>query len=88
MLETLSGKSNVILRVMYVMWYYMLTLPLSEDYYISFYGLYNVVSGNYSVQIPPEGKGSIGSASLRKFNLTFVCDMGLPCSTSNNSKSI
>ena len=39
-------------------------------------------------RIPPGGGGSIASAMPRELHLTFWCDMGLPCSTSNNSKSI
>ena len=31
--------------------------------------------------------GSIASARLRELHFTFLCDMGVPCSTSNNSKS-
>ena len=39
-------------------------------------------------QIPLRGGGSIASAMPRELHLTFWCDMGLPCSTSNNSKSV
>ena len=53
MLETLSGKFNVILRVTYVTGCYPLTLPFSEGLHISFCGLYNVVSANHSVQNSP-----------------------------------
>ena len=38
--------------------------------------------------IPSGGRGSIDSAMPRELHFTFLCDMGLPCSTSNNSKSI
>ena len=50
MLQTLSRK-------LCVMWCYTPTLPLSECLHISFCGLYNVVLGNYSVQIPPGERG-------------------------------
>ena len=37
-------------------------------------------------KIPPWcGGGSLASARPREFHLTFLCDMGLPCSISNNS---
>ena len=63
MLETLSGKFNVILLVTYATLCYPLTLPLSEDLHISFCGLYNLVSGNHSVRNSPWGEvGSIASA--------------------------
>ena len=46
-------------------------------------------------EIPPGGgggggggMGSIASARPRELHFSFLCDMGLPCSTSNNSKSI
>ena len=42
-------------------------------------------------KIPHGGGGSIASARSREFTfdiLMFLSDMGLPCSTSNNSKSI
>ena len=79
MLETLSGKFNVIL----------LTLSLLEGIYISFCGLYNVVSGNHSVQNSPWGEGgSIASARPGELHFTFSYDMGVPCSSSHNSKSI
>ena len=32
--------------------------------------------------------GSIASARPRELHFTFLCDMGVPCSTSNTSKSI
>ena len=32
--------------------------------------------------------GSIASARPGELHFTFFCDMGVPCSTSNNSKSI
>ena len=32
--------------------------------------------------------GSIASARPRELHVTFLCDMGLPCSTSYNSKGI
>ena len=40
-------------------------------------------------EIPPGGGevGSIASARPRELHFTFLCDMGVPCSTSNNSKS-
>ena len=89
MLETLSGKFNVILRLTHVTWCYPLTLPLSVGLHIKFYGLYNVVSGYYSVRNSPWGEvGSIASARPGELHFTFFCDMGVPCSTSNNSKSI
>ena len=47
MLETLSGKFNVIL----------LMLPLLEGLHISFCGLYIVVFGNRSAQKSPWGGG-------------------------------
>ena len=51
--------------------------------------LYNVVSGNHSVRNSPWGEvGSIASARPGELHFTFFCDMGLPCSSSNNSKSI
>ena len=89
MLETLLGTFNVILWVTYVTRCYTLTLPLSEDLHISFYGLYNVVSGNHSVQNSPSGEvGSIVSARPRELHLIILCDMGRLCATSNKSKSI
>ena len=39
-------------------------------------------------KIAPGGRGSIASARPRELHFTFLCDMGQPCSTSNNSKSI
>ena len=39
-------------------------------------------------QIPPGGVGTIASARPKEIHLTFLCDMGLLCSTSNNSKGI
>ena len=88
MLETLLGKFNVILQVTCVTSCYLLTLPLSEGLYISFRGLYNVASENYSVRNPPSlgEMGSIASARSRELHFTFLCDKGVPCSTSNNSK--
>ena len=60
-----------------------------EDKHISFCGLYNVVSGNYSVRNSFLGEErSIASARPIELHFTFLCDMGLPCSTSNDSKSI
>ena len=54
-----------------------------------FCGLYNVVFGNYGVQNSPWGEGVlIASARPRELQLTFLCDIGLLCSTSNNSKSV
>ena len=89
MLETLSGKFNVISRVTYITWCYPLMLPLSEGLHISFCGLYNVVSGNHSVRNSPWGEvGSIASARPGELHFTFFCVMGVPCSSSNNSKSI
>ena len=76
-------ENFVILQVTYVTYCYRLTLPLSEGLYISFCGLYNVVSGNHSVQDSPGGGGTIASARPRELYLTFLCDMGLLCSTSN-----
>ena len=75
--------------VTYATWCYTLTLPLSESLHISFCGLYNVVFGNHSVHNSPwrEG-GTIANEMPRELHFTFLCDMGLPCSTSNNSKSI
>ena len=52
------------------------------------FGKYNVVSRNYRVEKFPLGEGSIASARPGEFQSTFLCDMGLPCSSSNNSKSI
>ena len=64
-------------------------VTLSEGLHISFCGLYNVVSENHSVRNSPLGEvGSIASARSRELHFTFLCDMGVPCSTSNNSKSI
>ena len=77
MLDSLSGKFNVILRVTYVTWCYPLTLPLSEGLHIPFCGLYNVVSGIPSVQNSPWGEvGSIASARPGELHFTFFCDMG------------
>ena len=39
-------------------------------------------------KIAPGERGSIASARPRELHFTFLCDMGLPCSTSNNSKRI
>ena len=39
-------------------------------------------------KIPPGGGDSISSARPGEFHLTFLCDMGIPCSTSNSLKSI
>ena len=56
---------------------------------LTYCGLYNVVSGNHSVSNSPWGKvGSIASARPGELHFTFFCDMGVPCLTSNNSKSI
>ena len=38
---------------------------------ISFCGLFNVVSGNWSVQNSPWGRGSIASARPRELHFTF-----------------
>ena len=38
--------------------------------------------------ISPGEVGSIASTRPRELQFTFLCDMGLPCSKSNNSKSI
>ena len=74
--------------VTYVTWCYPLTLPHSEGLHISFCGLYIVVSDNHSVQNSPWGDvGSIASARPGKLHFTFFCDMGVLCSSSNNSKS-
>ena len=64
-------------------------LSLSEGIYILFCGLYNVVSENYSVRNSPWGEvGSIARERSRELHFSFLCDMGVPCSTSYNSKSI
>ena len=43
-------------------------------------------------EIPPGGGGgevgSIASARPGELHFTFFCDMGVPCLSSNNSKSI
>ena len=39
-------------------------------------------------KIPLWVGGSIASARPRELHFTFLCDMGQPCSISNNSKSI
>ena len=40
-------------------------------------------------KIPPRGRfGSIANTKPRQLHFTVLCDMGLPCTTSNNSKSI
>ena len=50
-------------------------------------GLYNVVFGNHSVRNPPWGElGSIYSARPGELHFTFFCDMGVQCSSCNNSK--
>ena len=38
--------------------------------------------------IPPGGGGSIASTMPRELHFTFLCDMGLTCSKSNNSNSL
>ena len=38
-------------------------------------------------KIPSGGGGTIASARPRELHLTFLCDMGLLYSTSNNSKA-
>ena len=50
-------------------------LPLSEGLHISFCGLYNVVSGNYSLQNSPGVGGSI--ARSRPISGTII--QFLPC---------
>ena len=39
-------------------------------------------------KIPLGGGDTIDSKRLRELHLTFLCDIGLLCSTSNNSNSI
>ena len=41
---------------------YTLTLPLSEGSHSLFCGIYNVVSGNHSLQNPPWGRRSIANS--------------------------